>query len=125
MTDQFVTNEQAIALKELGFNEITLTYFDSNHVLQKDIVCVDGSKFWNLSDYQEIAAPLKQQVIKWMLEKHHVYGWVEHYWYPLGHRWKACVKNLDGKKVQINGELHSYNEALCKCIDMLIEYVKN
>ena len=93
MTDQFVTNEQAIALKELGFDEITLTYFDSNHVFQKDIVCVDGSKFWNLSDCQEIVAPLKQQVIKWMLEKHHIYGWVEYYWYPLGHRWKPVLKS--------------------------------
>lgn len=64
MIDQFVTNEQAIALKELGFDKITLTYFDSNNVFQKDIVCIDGSKFWNLPDYPEIAAPLKQQAIE-------------------------------------------------------------
>ena len=60
-----------------------------------------------------------------MLEKHHIYGWVEHYWYPLGHRWKACIKSLGGGKAQIAGEFHSYNEAMNKCIDMLIEYVKN
>ena len=103
----FVTEEQVIALKQLGFNEIILRYFDLNH------------------NRQEITAPLQQQAIEWMLEKHHIYGWVEHYWYPLGHRWKACIKSFDGGKAQIAGELRSYEEAMDKCIDMLIEYVKD
>ena len=125
MKNQFVNYEQAIALKNLGFKDTTLTYFDSSGIFQEDIVHINGSKFWNTSEIDEVAAPLKQQAIEWMLEKHHIYGWVEHYWYPLGHRWKACIKSFDGGKAQITGELKSYDEAIDKCIDMLIEYVKD
>ena len=75
--NQFCSYEIALKLKELGFNEVTFTYFKENCTLEENIICLNGVKFWNLSDIKEIAAPLWQQVIDWFREKHDIHIEIE------------------------------------------------
>lgn len=119
MQNQFVNEEQANALKLLGFDDLFFgVYVDGK--FYRDYAIFRWSDFENV-----IKAPLKQQAIEWLLEKHHIYGWVEHYWYPLGHRWRACIKNINQSKSQCQGEFKSYDEALSYVIDWAIKKLKN
>jgi len=73
MKDQFVTYEIAKRLKELGFNESCLGYFDKDS--QEFIWSVGGTVNHEDGDeleYNCISAPLWQQAIDWLREKHNI-----------------------------------------------------
>ena len=65
MKDLFVTYEQALDLKELGFDEPCFGFYDifTNEVKGGNFPC-EGSN----------NAPLKQQVIQWFRDKHQLFG---------------------------------------------------
>jgi hypothetical protein len=66
MNKEFVTYEQALALKELGFKEDCLaSYYHAGKRL-------GIGEYINHGNYT-ILAPLKQQVFRWFREKH---GWI-------------------------------------------------
>ena len=66
MEKEFVTYEQALALKELGFKEDCLaSYYHAGKRL-------GIGEYINHGNYT-ILAPLKQQVFRWFREK---YGWI-------------------------------------------------
>lgn len=60
MEKEFVTYEQALALKELGFDWGTYEHYDSHTKEICDIM-------------KHVRAPLKQQVFRWFRENH---GWI-------------------------------------------------
>jgi hypothetical protein len=64
MKKEFVTYEQALALKELGFDEACFAKYTSNRLL----LSINWSNVWceNINE-SEIYAPLKQQAIKFLL----------------------------------------------------------
>ena len=67
MKEQFVTYEIALVLKELGFNEECFGYFKTDKNLHE---------FYGSSEQVidcNIQAPLWQQVIDWLREKHNIY----------------------------------------------------
>ena len=113
MKNEFVTYEQAAALRDLGFNETclgcyiyeveTLTWKLNYTIYNNDIRWV-------------IAAPLKQQVFEFFREKYQDvllkdYGLIPHF---------TMIQNmfLDGNKIW------TYEEAKNACIDKLIEIAK-
>ena len=69
MKDLFVTYEQALDLKELGFDEPCLGFYSTLYDLM--IMKTNGVK--SLFD-SECLAPLKQQVFKWFRDKHQLFG---------------------------------------------------
>ena len=70
MKEQFVTYEIALALKELGFDEECLAYFnnDKYHDLHHSCENVMEGNFV-INNYNELKAPLWQQVIDWFDNK--------------------------------------------------------
>ena len=79
MEKQFVTYEIALKLKELGFDEKCLAWFDENKEIQ---IAPDVYKKWtskpltNLNiikvfNIDCVTAPLWQQCIDWFRDKHH------------------------------------------------------
>ena len=80
MKEQFVTYEIALKLKELGFDEECLSFwFKKEHKLSIEItygglirMCEinKNSQYDNISNY--ISAPIWQQAIDWLLEKHNL-----------------------------------------------------
>ena len=126
MEKEFVTYEQALALKELGFDEMCLGYFDSKSELAFNTNGNPISKDWVWFGNQCLPvdmtlAPLKQQVFRWFREK---YEWItnirhnkspdmsgKQYYFEYGYR------NSYERYV-------TYEEAENACIDKLIEIAK-
>jgi len=125
MEKEFVSYEQAVALKELGFNEICMGYFDVR--LEHQIGNFD---FTEIKGYHESVAalsPLKQQVFRWFREKklHNTFpsiiqtrNWATLYriveWHP----------GNDSTSISTSDYYDTYEEAENACIDKLIELVK-
>ena len=76
MKEQFVTYEIALALKELGFDEECLVYFNNDKY--RDLICtcengMDGD--FIVHHYSgDVNAPLWQQVIDWFDNKNIIIG---------------------------------------------------
>ena len=76
MKEQFVTYEIALALKELGFDEECLVYFNNDKY--RDLICtcengMDGD--FTVHHYSgDVNAPLWQQVIDWFDNKNIIIG---------------------------------------------------
>lgn len=77
MKEQFVTYEIALKLKELGFDEECLAYFNNDKY--RDLICtcengMDGD--FTVHHYSgDVNAPLWQQVIDWLRENYNIYIW--------------------------------------------------
>lgn len=77
MKKQFVTYEIALKLKELGFDEECLAYFNNDKY--RDLICtcengMDGD--FTVHHYSgDVNAPLWQQVIDWFIENYNIYIW--------------------------------------------------
>ena len=125
MEKEFVSYEQALALKELGFNEICMGYFDVRLEHQ-----IGNFNFTEIKGYHESVAalsPLKQQVFRWFREKklHNTFpsiiqtrNWASLYrileWHP----------GNDSTSISTSDYYDTYEEAEDACIDKLIELTK-
>ena len=70
MNKEFIPYEQALELKELGFNENCLAFYNFEERLMP--IDTDFTNFRELSD-DLIKAPLYQQAFRWFREKHNIY----------------------------------------------------
>jgi hypothetical protein len=105
MNKEFVTYEQALALKELGFDEDTYGYTIRQDRLPK------------------IPLPLKQQVFRWFREKRNLIGLIE-YSYAEGKDEFDYVIWQESYFDWTNDIYDTYEEAENACIDKLIEIAK-
>ena len=118
MEQEFVSYEQAVALKELGFDE------DCFFIKTKDT----GELLYNHSDYYdfpeereaEIPTPLKQQVFRWFREK---YGWYIELGYGLRIDFYYTIYK-DSVSIAERNDYSTYEEAENACIDKLISIAK-
>jgi hypothetical protein len=103
MKNEFVTYEQALALKELGFKEDCLaSYYHAGKRL--------GIGEYNNHGNYTILAPLKQQVFRWFREKYDLFISIMHY--------------ENGYSINDLRRFDTYEEAENACIDKLIEMAK-
>ena len=127
MERYFVNYNQALSLKELGFDKPCLAFYWNTG---KFYTCaeyshrIESHKQNQLGDYNydSTSAPLKSQVFEWFREEHNIKGFVE------------PVEYLDGTPDTyvwfVYNDCHSgtdqltFDEAESACIDKLIEYVK-
>ena len=109
MKTEFVTYEQALALKELGFDE----------------PCLKTMLDFDITYESNIKMPLKQQVFRWFRNKyrfsHNICDWLDDYEFII-FEW-----TLSEDRIVHTFELRfdTYEEAESACIDELIEIVKN
>lgn len=75
MEEQFVTFPIAEKLKELGFDEPCLGVFG---LYSKELLISEASKGLCNADHELILAPLWQQVLQWLREKHNVYFHIDY-----------------------------------------------
>ena len=124
MEKEFVTYEQAVDLKELGFDEPCFGYYNIDPQLKTPA-------FNMVKPFEHewcLPAPLKQQAFRWFREKYGLEGVTQKAdsifnWY------KYCIwRYTDDGKVRIENafdmEIKSYEEAEQACLDKLIEIVK-
>jgi hypothetical protein len=127
MTKEFVLYKQALALKELGFDEpCIMTYL--NGELDKELFLFNHS-IRSHPTQEFISAPLYQQAFRFFRENYeldseiymnHEYG-VKFYTYLVLKLEKSIVSHKSGYAVKQN----TYEEAELECLKKLIEIVKN
>jgi hypothetical protein len=117
---EFIPYDRALALKELGFDEPCLAFYNGKFLESTDYnFDNDTSKDIGLC----IVAPLYQQVFRWFREKYGLFGWIE------GNERKRMfmykIENLIESDDQLNCfPFKTYEEAELACIDKLIKLVK-
>jgi len=135
MEEHFVNYNQALALKELGFDEPCFgAYRSHSHFIgHLDIqYCTTN----NLKQYEWLLhtlAPLKSQVFKWFRDEYNIQGYI----YPLtvqGYKngriftnYIYTIKDLYNDIIEsnpVNEEFENYEEAESACIDRLISILK-
>ena len=113
MENGFVTYEQAVKLKELGFDESCFGYYENGVFI-----------FWYDSKQEtelllNCSAPLKQQVFRWFREKYNLLSLIFkdeiHYWFEVE---KDIHQECTSKGFD------SYEEAENACIDKLISLIE-
>jgi hypothetical protein len=142
MNDLFCNYTQALALKELGFDETCFGCFTKSGELSYDFSDNKDEGHY----FQDCAAPLKQQVFKWFRDEHHLFadiyecvtgGFKDNIvpkdWKPEC-RWKIykpvgiTYSQKDKVLVHVSDNLYRdfyyYEEAESACIDNLIELIK-
>jgi hypothetical protein len=120
MEEYFVDYNQALALKELGFDESCFGAYDTNQ-----------GGMWVLNPHHKLncqfgkqnnacIAPLKQQVFRWFREK---YGYWSYNKEATKVTCRFYIEKFDEKFFN-SGLFGSYEEAESACIDKLIEIIK-
>lgn len=127
LEQEFATYEQAVALKELGFDYDCFLYWyksePENLLLRRHDHILNNTKC--------VPAPLKQQVFRWFREKHEFYYHI----FPLqitasdktGYRYSWEIYNHTPEWIANDEELLgylTYEEAEDACINKMIELTK-
>jgi hypothetical protein len=111
MENEFVSYTQALALKELGFDEPCFTrYYESSKL-------ADSLSYLHHNYFGQVNAPLYQQAFRWFREKHGLYSVID----GLEHRQYYKITQLNS----CSKEYDTYEKAEQACLDKLIEIVKN
>jgi len=132
MTKEFIPYQQALALKELGFDEPCLAYWYNETPTNSQGQClVYYKKPWDnqkiirgiIRDYYY--APLYQQAFRWFREKYELHSYIhaDYSWNISGGIWD--LNGYKGSRYDWDSEAYlSYEEAEQACLDRLIEIVK-
>lgn len=129
MNKEFIPYEQALELKELGFDERCFGWFCPK--TNKLNLYINSTYVGNEKELI-IEAPLYQQVFRWFREKHKLDSHIKHLY-------KSTIKvgyyfNIDKENgIEYNsmegtlddGYFKSYEEAELTCLKKLIEIVAN
>ncbi len=125
MKELFVTYEQALALKDLGFDEDCLGRWLAITEWEKPTGEIKLQLGVKVEDYDknQCLAPLKSQVFKWFRKNSSINGIVSYYGKD---QWNIEILDYKGNElIQIeDNTFWSYEEAESACIDKLIELVK-
>ena len=111
MEKEFIPYEQALALKELGFDESTYTWRQHGNGISGNVV---GKRdYYNRKGDVYVALPLYQQVFRWFREKYNLHCNID--------PWGYCI--FDDNGTEKTG-FKTYEEAEIECLKKLIEIVK-
>ncbi len=127
MTKEFIPYEQALELKELGFDEscfgsyVKLT--DTQNTFFMNDVVSEIDRETPLHKSLITKAPLYQQAFRWFREKYNLYAAI----YPIKQHWECDVRHTNK---DVNSSMFTwdnnftYEEAELECLKKLIEIVK-
>ncbi len=134
MNKEFVTYEQALALKELGFDEPCIGWYNPQVNYKK----VTTDKYWAFhltGEWENFKpAPLYQQAFRWMREKYNLRGFIgfrpnvkqfDCHIYDMSLSGKEYVQQRTMEEYNKDPKVGTYEEAESACLDKLIEIVKN
>jgi hypothetical protein len=123
MENEFVTYNQALKLKELGFDEHCLTYFKNGEFEYCWDEFVKNSEIQNVNNELDeyISAPLKQQAFRWFREKYSLVGLIEIDIYE--YSFLIYDVNTDIRKFTSSTD-NTYEGVESDCIDKLIELIE-
>jgi hypothetical protein len=121
MKKEFAPFELAVKLKQLGFDEPCLSYYDKEENLRRSLLeyPVINSKNGFHHSYPIITAPLFQQAFRWFREEHGMAGIID-----IGtqeYSFFIFDEKTDSRKVtsSMNG---TYEEVELACLTKLIDF---
>ena len=133
MDEQFIPFKQALELKELGFNEPCMAYYNSIEPLFfEDMYRNNTNKdSRNIIYDNDCTAPLWQQTFDWFRIKHKLLSYIDTLEYD---KWcfhygnnlpsKQSLKVVEPGKFDVE-DYDTYEEARQACLEKLIEIVLN
>ena len=121
MKKEFIPYEQALSLKELGFDEPCFGYYSNGELVYDN----------HTNNYMQrfrYSAPLKSQAFRWFRKNHGLYSSIIlKKSYPDNHvtglEWYIIICGGDGVLFDTDGT-YTYEEAELACLKKLIEIVK-
>ena len=128
MNKEFVPYELALELKQLGFDEPCLAFYDGKNAESfyfNNIRDASGDyiPFQKHDRLEWFGAPLYQQVFRWFREKHNILGKVRNLnTHTIKHQYYAEI--VEPITVSSYSIYDSYEEAELECLRKLIEVVK-
>jgi hypothetical protein len=131
MEKEFIPYEQALALKELGFNEPCWCYF-MNGIFHPSLI-INDYEYLNQMPQKHIEfvlAPLYQQAFKWFREKYKLYPEIGLHDREDEKTWRFTISILGYYELAYNQNVgkepyhKTYEEAELACLKKLIEIVK-
>ena len=123
MDKEFISYEQALALKELGFDEPCIGWYNPQVNYKK----VTTDRYWAFhltGEWENFKpSPLYQQAFRWFREKHKLHSTItsisQESW-----QWHITKPGESLGKLY-NEDFYTYEEAESACLDKLIEICKN
>ena len=130
MDKEFITYEQSLDLKELGFDEPCFGWFRSTlipsnfteYFLETEFGMNESPSDWVNSNFLDKAcsAPLYQQAFRWFRKKYQIDSWI----YPnLNGLYSVSIVRR-GVGLGKLSEYQTYEEAELECLKKLIEIIK-
>lgn len=122
---EFIPFEESLALKELGFDEYCLCYYENNKLRifeqpeYNEILAYRESEY--IKGIADCFAPLYQQAFRWFRNKHDIDSWIFKY-YDNDDEKSYYKFNLKVGKFY-SFTYNTYEEAELACLRKLIEYV--
>jgi len=115
MNKEFVPYEQALALKELGFDEECFAYYN----LKEEITFKScHNRVPIIMSGKKCGIPLYQQAFRWFREKYDLHSYIR-YTEDIEHFYEFIIDMKVGRKM-----CYTYEEAELACLIKLIEIVK-
>jgi len=126
MEKEFIPYEQALALKELGFNESCWCYFMGD-VFNSSMFPKDYEYLSTLNQkyITYTLAPLYQQAFRWFRENYNIEVSIICHRYTSKKFYQGTIDNIDDNHSYGFGKSLTYEEAELECLKKLIEIVKN
>jgi hypothetical protein len=129
MTQEFVPYEQALVLKELGFDEDCFGYYEDNNLTITFPSTSSNGWKWvgnSIIPAKNTKAPLYQQAFRWFRENHDLRIWIESNYGVLKFEYVIATTNPNFIDKQFNdfSGYNTYEEAELACLIKLIEIVK-
>jgi hypothetical protein len=126
MNKEFIPYEQALALKELGFDEPCFAWYDGRYPssINQDY-CKNPEEWLNII---HCATPTFSQAFRWFREKYNLDSFVKHlYKSTIKVGYYFGIDEYKGVEFQMDFDAwyKTYEEAELACLIKLIEIVKN
>jgi hypothetical protein len=120
MNKEFIPYEQALELKELGFDEPCFGWFQSSRLKKEYNALKDGGN-QSYMRKEDCNAPTFSQAFRWFRERYNLHCWVytsnsKEFWYSILKDGRMMVRDYK--------PFNTYEEADLACLDRLIEIVK-
>jgi len=138
MEKEFIEYEQALALKELGFESpYPIGGYQGGKVFyyEKGELYYDGRPMYSSDAHSgQLLAPLYQQAFRWFREKYNLRGFIgfrpnvkqfDCHIYDMSLSGKEYVKQRTMEEFNKDPKVGTYEEAELECLKKLIEIVKN
>lgn len=119
MEKEFIPYEEALALKELGFDEKCLGYYNDDQGKEDEIV-IRKCNYEQLHDYTTVA-PLYQQAFRWFREEGFDF-YIQYNVYTSVKFYEVHIREEGSQYVF--GKSLTYEEAELACLKKLIEIVQ-